>query len=49
MTMWRWLRHALGLDITSRVDALERRQAANKDAVKGAMNAFDQLVKDSRR
>lgn len=44
-----WIRHVLGLDMPERVHALELRKAHNKGAIEGAIKAFDQVVKDSRR
>ncbi len=44
-----WIRHVFGLDMPSRVQAYELRKAHNKGAIEGAIQAFEQIVKDSRR
>lgn len=48
MTIWAWFRHALGLDIRNRVDALEQRKAVNESAVIGAIEAFRRMAGDDR-
>lgn len=44
-----WIKHALGLDVKSRVTELEKRMPKNKEAVKGAIEAFKQLARDADR
>ena len=46
---WSWLRRFLGFKTFDEVKDVRRRLDQNSDAIKGAMNAFDQIVKDSRR
>jgi hypothetical protein len=44
-----WIKHALGLDVKSRVHELEDRMPKNKEAVKGAIEAFKQFARDADR
>lgn len=48
-SVWAWIRRALGFDLFDRVAALEKRKAHNEGAIEGAINAFEQMVKDARR
>jgi hypothetical protein len=47
--MMAWLRHVLGLDVKERVVALEKSMPRNRDATRGAIEAFKQLAKDARQ
>lgn len=47
--LWSWLRRFLGFETFDDVKDVRRRLGHNSDAIGGAMNAFEQLVKDSRR
>lgn len=47
--LWSWVRRFLGFSAFDEVAEVRRRLGHNSEAIKGAMNAFEQVVKDARR
>lgn len=49
MTIWAWIRKALGFEILDRVDRLEARINHNEKSIQGAIDAFKKFAKDAER
>lgn len=49
MSIWAWIRKALGFEILDRVDRLEARMKHNQESTQGAIDAFKQFAKDAER